>query len=241
MQSTQQIIAAARTTLDQALALDWPSLHLTDEAKAWLLGQVWGESRFGSTPDWGTSNNWGAVTYHLRDGKFIEHADHAADGTPVVYRFQSYDSQLAAAREWLRVLMRGSVPAALEHGRVYDLAAAMFANRYYTGVNVDTDHDGVPGTARDRILAYAALIASGASFIGGELADVELGVDLSSVAGVQEACRRLGYDPGPIDGSYGPMSRAAVVAFQHDRGLKADGIVGPVTRAALRAALEQAA
>ncbi len=230
MSRTEEIVIAARATLDRAVALDWPTLALSDEVKAWLLGQVWGESRFGSTKDWGASNNWGAVTYHLKDGKYIEHADHSADGKPVVYKFQAYDTQLAAARAWLRVLLRGDVPAALTRDDVRGVAAAMYRNHYYTGIN---------GTASDRIEAYARLIERGAAFISGELADVELGLDLDTVAGAQEACRRLGHDPGPVDGIYGPKSRAAVTAFQRERGIKADGIVGPVTRSAFRAALEQ--
>ena len=76
--TTVDIVKAAAATLDEALALDWPELVVSDRAKLWLLGQVWGESRFGSTPDWGTSNNWGAVTYYKKDGKYLEHADHDA-------------------------------------------------------------------------------------------------------------------------------------------------------------------
>jgi hypothetical protein len=36
-----------------------------------------------------------------------------------------------------------------------------------------------------------------------------------------------------VDGIFGPLTRAAVVAFQRQSGLVADGIVGPRTRAAL--------
>jgi N-acetylmuramoyl-L-alanine amidase len=38
------------------------------------------------------------------------------------------------------------------------------------------------------------------------------------------------------DGSFGPLTRAAVVLFQKDHGLKADGWVGNATWAALDAA-----
>ena len=36
-----------------------------------------------------------------------------------------------------------------------------------------------------------------------------------------------------VDGSFGPLTRAAVIAFQRQAGLKQDGIVGPITKAAL--------
>jgi peptidoglycan hydrolase-like protein with peptidoglycan-binding domain len=37
------------------------------------------------------------------------------------------------------------------------------------------------------------------------------------------------WDPGPIDGIFGPKTELAVTNFQTDLTLKADGIVGPVT------------
>ena len=49
----------------------------------------------------------------------------------------------------------------------------------------------------------------------------------------------LGYDPGAIDGEYGPKTRAAVKAFQQAEGLEPDGIAGPQTAAKLREAVSQ--
>ncbi|MBH1935960.1 helix-turn-helix domain-containing protein [Streptomyces sp. AV19] len=46
--------------------------------------------------------------------------------------------------------------------------------------------------------------------------------------------RHHGHDPGLIDGSYGPKSKAAAQDFQKDRNLVVDGIVGPDTWAELR-------
>ncbi len=65
--------------------------------------------------------------------------------------------------------------------------------------------------------------------------------DLDTVAGIQTALRRLGYDCGPSDGIWGPRSIVACKAFQTERGLKPDAIVGPLTKAALRVALTTAA
>jgi len=50
---------------------------------------------------------------------------------------------------------------------------------------------------------------------------------------IQEALRRQHLDPGPADGIFGSQTQAAVVAFQRQRRLNADGIVGRFTWAAL--------
>lgn len=58
-----------------------------------------------------------------------------------------------------------------------------------------------------------------------------------AVKELQEALKSLGYDPGPIDGVFGPRTEAAVKAFQRAAGIAVDGIVGPVTWSKLDAAL----
>ena len=53
------------------------------------------------------------------------------------------------------------------------------------------------------------------------------------VAQIQAQLNALGYSAGPADGDYGPATTTAVMAFQRDRGLEADGVVGQATFRAL--------
>lgn len=55
---------------------------------------------------------------------------------------------------------------------------------------------------------------------------------------LQERLNELGYDCGAVDGKFGDNTRRAVIAFQGAHGLKADGIVGSQTWAALDAGTE---
>ena len=56
---------------------------------------------------------------------------------------------------------------------------------------------------------------------------------------IQVALDRAGYSPGSIDGFTGPQTQAALIAFQHNNGLKVTGIADTPTKEKLR--LEQAA
>jgi peptidoglycan hydrolase-like protein with peptidoglycan-binding domain len=50
-----------------------------------------------------------------------------------------------------------------------------------------------------------------------------------AVKDFQQGLTDLGYDPGPVDGTFGSKTEAAVKKFQGDKGIAADGIVGPIT------------
>lgn len=56
---------------------------------------------------------------------------------------------------------------------------------------------------------------------------------------IQEQLLCLGYNPGPVDGCYGSLTRGAVKEFQSANGLSRDGVVGNQTGSALAAAYER--
>lgn len=64
---------------------------------------------------------------------------------------------------------------------------------------------------------------------GGKGPVLAKGVAGDPVTRLQERLGQLGFDPGGIDGQFGPNTDAAVRAFQQNRGIAVDGIVGPET------------
>lgn len=103
------------------------------------------------------------------------------------------------------------------------------------GVRVRRAAGGGPFPAGRWVLAVVlvALLGTHPVLAAALLAQGSRGAE---VAELQQSLRAAGFDPGPIDGVFGPRTAAAVRAFQQSRGLRVDGIVGPVTRAALREA-----
>lgn len=59
------------------------------------------------------------------------------------------------------------------------------------------------------------------------------GVKGDEVTRLQEHLKTLGYYSGEVDGQYGPATQEAVLRFQEQHGLDADGIAGEATRSLL--------
>ena len=58
----------------------------------------------------------------------------------------------------------------------------------------------------------------------------------SAVRKLQARLKQLGFNPGLVDGDFGPATTAALIGFQKSAGLLADGVAGPRTLAALKLA-----
>jgi len=63
----------------------------------------------------------------------------------------------------------------------------------------------------------------------------------ADVVQLQEKLKSLGFNPGKIDGDFGPGTEAAVIAFQRSEGILADGVAGVKTLKALGIEPAQAA
>ena len=74
------------------------------------------------------------------------------------------------------------------------------------------------------VLSVGCLTVSALSKIGSRSQEVK---------SIQRVLKSKGYDTGSIDGIFGTGTKNAVVAFQRDAGLKADGIAGEKTLNAL--------
>ncbi|WP_224366097.1 C40 family peptidase [Hyalangium versicolor] len=58
----------------------------------------------------------------------------------------------------------------------------------------------------------------------------------ASVRDLQNLLKSKGFNPGPVDGQFGPKTKAAVLSFQKAKGISVDGIVGPQTWGKLKGA-----
>ena len=83
-----------------------------------------------------------------------------------------------------------------------------------------------PASAADQ-LAGAGILAPGAGYASHS--------GSQPVRELQRSLRRLGNNPGPVDGLFGPVTEAAVERFQQAHGLATDGVVGTQTKRRLLA------
>jgi len=89
---------------------------------------------------------------------------------------------------------------------------------------------------RARLEAAAASQARPQAATAAQHPTLRRGASGAYVKELQKALKAKGFNPGPIDGQFGPKTEAAVKAFQRANHLAVDGIVGPKTWGKLHAA-----
>lgn len=80
---------------------------------------------------------------------------------------------------------------------------------------------------------FALFLAVSLLFVGVYAATLSSGSRGEDVKQLQTALNNKGYDAGTPDGIFGKKTRQALIQFQKDSGLTADGIAGPKTLSAL--------
>ncbi len=86
-------------------------------------------------------------------------------------------------------------------------------------------------------LLFGLVLSSGVAAASGAYLPAHAAEDsVREIALLQELLASRGFDPGPIDGIKGDATVAAIIAAQEAYDLEPDGVVGPLTLAALQAA-----
>lgn len=65
---------------------------------------------------------------------------------------------------------------------------------------------------------------------------IKMGMRGATVSQVQQRLQDMGYYSGDVDRVFGSETKIAVISFQGDQGLMADGVVGTATLQAMKAA-----
>lgn len=110
-------------------------------------------------------------------------------------------------------------------------------NRAASGAGIGAGAGAVVGAVTGLSILHGVLLGAVAGGLTGALTDADflnLGdpiwaekdrpANASATARVQAGLTRLSYHPGPIDGSWGPDTEAAIKSYQSDHGLKTDGL-----------------
>lgn len=218
----------------------------------------WLESRYASAwtgPGVG-SNNWGAIQHRSPPcnpptvaspgvpGCFpFRDSSPQPDGTSRGYAvcFRVYATPEEGAEALVRTVYssrRRSVLEAARRADPYAFSAAMYNTRYYEGfgptreVRIQNHYKAMSGSLA---LINAGLRPSQPIEVPGAVTVLREGVQGQSVLDWQRRLNADGASPQlRLDGSFGPRTAAATRAWQAQRGLVPDGIVGPRTREAAR-------
>lgn len=62
---------------------------------------------------------------------------------------------------------------------------------------------------------------------------LRIGSSGDSVRTLQQKLQEAGFNPGGVDGKFGPLTERALRSFQQSKGLQVDGVAGPATAGAM--------
>lgn len=123
---------------------------------------------------------------------------------------------------------QGTMPYTIRAGDTFFLIARTF------GVSLDALLAANPGVDPDRLMIGQIIcVPTTTPPPTSQCPELRIGSTGPAVRQLQQLLINAGFNPGPVDGIFGPQTQAAVIAFQRSRGLVQDGIVGINTWTAL--------
>ena len=149
---------------------------------------------------------------------------------PFVYESDPDVLRRGSRGDMVRRLQNGLIRAGYDIGTNVD---GLFGTRTQAAVRAFQRGQGLPETGVVDFNTWLAL----APYLDSNSILLRRGDRGMLVRIAQTALTRAGYNPGTVDGIFGPNTQSAVRAFQAAKGLSVDGIIGPRTWTALMAYL----
>lgn len=232
--------------------VDSLGIALTPAESLYVRAVALSETSYGEgwTGDGVGSNNMGAITQaNSSTAPYFEHGDTLANGKKYVARFTKYATPEDGLKALASLLLKPNVKSALAQQNFWAAVSAQIDANHYTGdppatptstygsrlqsgirAIVAATGEPLPFHFRDTVPApplsqCSSLLARSDYSL---LAVIRVGAYGPDVAWIQTALGCM-----IIDGHYGPGTAARVQIFQRAHALKADGIVGARTWAAL--------
>lgn len=150
-----------------------------------------------------------------------------ATATPDLSR--DYYLQMGSAGTKVRTLQQRLIQLGWMQGKAtgtFDAATQAAVKAFQKKADLWDDGVAGPGTLKVLYSDKAPKTSTAASSTGETL---EMGMEGTAVRALQNQLKKLGYLKGSVDGSFGEATRSAVVAFQQNNGLTADGKAGTAT------------
>lgn len=142
---------------------------------------------------------------------------------------KDYYLQSGSSGQKVRTLQNRLIELGWMQGKAtgeYDAATETAVKAFQKKAGIWSDGVAGPDTLNKLYSSNAPKTSTAASSTG---ATLEMGSEGPAVRALQERLKKLGYLKGSVDGSYGEATRAAVLAFQQNNGLTADGKAGNAT------------
>ena len=146
---------------------------------------------------------------------------------------KDYYLQMGSSGSKVRTLQERLIALGWMQGKAtgkFDAATQAAVKAFQKKADIWDDGVAGPGTLKILYSDKAPKTSSAASSTGETL---EVGMKGTAVRALQNRLKKLGYLTGSVDGDFGEGTRNAVIAFQQNNGLTADGKAGTATLNAL--------